>query len=203
MIQIIRKYLRPVRRFYMAIRTAYYLRLRHYFVSRVKLEIDGSVSVNQATFLHGSGCVKLGNGIVFGFVHGGYYSKHVSELIARKSTSKISLGDRTLCNNNLFISAWDSVTIGEDCLIGHNCEFSDANGHEIDPSRRREFPGLIQPIVIGNNVWFGHNCKILKGTRIGDNSIVAAGAVVSGEFSANVIIGGVPAKVLRALDTNE
>nr|WP_288788550.1 DapH/DapD/GlmU-related protein [uncultured Fibrobacter sp.] len=51
-------------------------------------------------------------------------------------------------------------------------------------------------VKIGNRVWIGNNATILKGTEIGENSVVAAGAVVSGKFPANVILGGVPAKII-------
>lgn len=198
----IRKSLSPLRRCYCRLKNQYFLTWRYFLLQGAVIELSGSVAINQPTFFHGNGRVVLGDGTVFGCVHGGYYRKHVSELIARLETSEIILGKGTLCNNNLFISAWESVKFGDDCLIGHNCEFSDANGHESDPKRRNEIPGLVKEIVIGNNVWFGNNCKILKGTKIGDNSIVAAGSVVSGEFGANVIIGGVPAKVIRSIDLN-
>ena len=57
---------------------------------------------------------------------------------------------------------------------------------------RRNSDGLVEPITIGKNVWFGNNVMILRGTQIGDHPIVAAGAVVKGKFGSNVIIGGVP-----------
>ena len=55
-------------------------------------------------------------------------------------------------------------------------------------------------VVIDENVWIGNNVMILKNSEIGKNSIVAAGAVVSGVFPPNVIIGGVPAKVIKEID---
>jgi acetyltransferase-like isoleucine patch superfamily enzyme len=54
-------------------------------------------------------------------------------------------------------------------------------------------------IVIGNNVWIGAKVTFLDGCKIGNNSVVAAGAVVSGVFPDNVVIGGVPAKILKEL----
>jgi len=49
------------------------------------------------------------------------------------------------------------------------------------------------------NVWFGHNWKVLRGTEIGNNCIVAAGAVVKGKFKDNLILGGVPAKIIKEI----
>ena len=67
----------------------------------------------------------------------------------------------------------------------------------MDPAKRCSVTQKSGKVVIADNVWIGERVTILKGTRIGENSVVAAGAVVSGEFPANVVIGGVPAKVIR------
>ncbi|MDG1302242.1 MAG: acyltransferase [Opitutae bacterium] len=176
----------------------YYLRFRAVLSPEVDLKITPRVTVLQPTYFAGRGVVRIEQGVIFGVPLGGYYRKHVTELLVRNG-GEISIGARTHFNNNLLISSWKSITIGDDCLIGHNCEFSDADGHEIDPLERRKYPGQVGEVVLGNNVWLGNNCKILKGTKIGDNSIVAAGAVVKGAFEANVIIGGVPAKVIKRI----
>ena len=56
------------------------------------------------------------------------------------------------------------------------------------------------PIHVGNQVWIGANAVVTKGVTIGDNSIVAAGAVVNRDVPANTIVGGVPAKVIRKIE---
>ena len=56
---------------------------------------------------------------------------------------------------------------------------------------------MTQPIIIGNHVWIGMNVTILKGVRIGDGAIVAAGAVVTKDVPENTLVGGVPARVLK------
>ncbi|UBB91028.1 hypothetical protein J4771_06535 [Candidatus Kaistella beijingensis] len=74
----------------------------------------------------------------------------------------------------------------------------DFEAHGIAPDRRNQI-GDIGKVIIGENVWIGNNVTILKNTEIGNNSIVAAGAVVGGVFPENVIIGGVPAKIIKNL----
>jgi acetyltransferase-like isoleucine patch superfamily enzyme len=74
----------------------------------------------------------------------------------------------------------------------------DHEAHGIQPEDRRKL-GAIGTIIIGKNCWIGNNTTILKNSKIGDNSIVAVGAVVSGVFPENVIIGGVPAKIIKNL----
>ena len=56
------------------------------------------------------------------------------------------------------------------------------------------------PIVIGNKVWIGDNATILPGVTIGENSIVAAGAVVTKDVPANVIVGGLPARIIKTIE---
>ena len=69
--------------------------------------------------------------------------------------------------------------------------------HDIDPEKRHILHPA--PIRIGSRVWIGANVVITKGVTIGDNSIIAAGAVVTHDIPANVMAAGVPAKVLREL----
>jgi acetyltransferase-like isoleucine patch superfamily enzyme len=90
------------------------------------------------------------------------------------------------------------IEIGDDTLIGQYVTIMDHEAHGIDPDKRRQIGGIGQ-VIIGKNVWLGNNVTILKNTEIGDNSIVATGAVVSGKFPTNVIIGGVPAKIIKAI----
>ena len=66
---------------------------------------------------------------------------------------------------------------------------------DFSPEKRKTtYPA---PIVLGNNVWIGSNATILQGVTIGDNAVVAAGAVVTKDVAANTVVGGVPAKIMR------
>ncbi len=109
----------------------------------------------------------------------------------------ISLGESVGVNNGLLIIAARSVEIGDGCLIGKDVQILDFDAHGIAPEERRSSIGKISPVVLGRHVWIGNDVILLKGTKIGDNSIVAAGAVVpGGDYPANVILGGNPARVL-------
>jgi len=67
--------------------------------------------------------------------------------------------------------------------------------HGIDPDKRNiTYPF---PIVIGKNVWMGANATVVSGVTVGDNAIIAAGAVVTKDVSANAVVAGVPAKVIK------
>lgn len=101
---------------------------------------------------------------------------------------------------NVFINAGvriqdtGGVWIGEGTLIGHNVVIATLN-HDLNPNRRQDL--LPAPINIGKNVWIGSNSTILQGVTIGENSVVAAGAVVNKDVPANTIVGGTPAKIIK------
>ena len=112
-------------------------------------------------------------------------------------------GKNIQVGKNVFINACchfqdhGGVTIGDDCQIGHNVVFATLN-HGLAPKDRKiTYPA---PIVLGKNVWIGSNATILQGVTIGDNAIVAAGAVVTKDVAANTVVGGVPAKFIRNIE---
>ena len=86
------------------------------------------------------------------------------------------------------------VTLGDGCQIGHNVVFATLN-HELAPERRHVT--LPAPIVLGRRVWVGSNATILSGVTIGDNAVVAAGAVVTKDVPPGAVVGGVPARIIK------
>lgn len=112
-------------------------------------------------------------------------------------------GKNTTFGKNVFINAGcrfqdqGGLTIGDGCQIGHNVVIATLN-HDFHPDRRESI--IPQPVVLERNVWVGSNSTILPGVTVGENAVIAAGAVVSKDVPANVIVGGVPAKVIRSLE---
>lgn len=113
-------------------------------------------------------------------------------------------GKNTIVSDNVFVNAGchfqdqGGIYIGEGSLIGHNVVLATLN-HDLQPARRQIC--IPSPISIGRNVWIGSNATILPGVTIGDNAVVAAGAVVAKDVEANVIVGGVPAKFIKRIET--
>jgi maltose O-acetyltransferase len=91
------------------------------------------------------------------------------------------------------------VRIGANCDISQDVLFV-TGSHEIGSADKRAGSGLNQAINVGDGSWIGARVTILGGTDLGAGTVVAAGAVVTGSFPPNVLIGGVPAKVIRAID---
>ena len=104
---------------------------------------------------------------------------------------------------NVFINACcqfqdqGGIWIGEGSLIGHNVVFATLN-HDMNPMKRQIC--IPKSIELGKNVWVGSNSTILPGVKIGDNAVVAAGAVVNKDVEANSIVGGVPAKFIKGVE---
>ncbi len=109
----------------------------------------------------------------------------------------IHVGEHVFINACCHFQDHGGVTLGDGCQIGHNVVFATLN-HGLEPADRgTTYPA---PIVLGRNVWVGSNATILQGVTIGDNAVVAAGAVVSRDVPANTIVGGVPARIIKRID---
>jgi acetyltransferase-like isoleucine patch superfamily enzyme len=108
----------------------------------------------------------------------------------------ISLGKRIFINSGCKFQDQGGVTIGDDCLIGHNTVLATLN-HDLSPSRRADMHPA--PIVIGRNVWIGSNVTVLPGVTIGNNAVLAAASVVTKDVPENSVVVGSPARVVRSL----
>lgn len=94
-----------------------------------------------------------------------------------------------------------AVTIGRYVMIGPNTLIATVN-HPISALGRRNHLGIAKPVTIGNDVWIGGNVTILPGVEIGNNVIIAAGAVVTKNIPDNCIVGGVPARVIKEIESD-
>lgn len=109
----------------------------------------------------------------------------------------IHIGKNVFINACCHFQDHGGVTLGDGCQIGHNVVFATLNHGMAPEDRGTTYPA---PIRLGKNVWVGSNATILQGVSIGDNSIVAAGAVVTRDVPENVIVAGVPAKIIKTID---
>ena len=108
----------------------------------------------------------------------------------------INIGKNVFINFDCTFLALGGITIEDDVLIGPKVSLVTEN-HPLNPEHRK---GLIcKPILIKRNAWIGANATILAGVTIGENSVVAAGAVVSKDVPDNTVVGGIPAKIIKQI----
>ena len=144
------------------------------------LSVGKGVRFYQRTIVSGEGAVRIGGRSTLGYPIGGGFHSSCCELQARYPGARITLGDYVAVNNGLLIISAERVDIGDGCLIGGGVQILDFDAHGIAPGERRASIGRVAPVTLGKNVWVGNGAIILKGTGIGDDSIVAAGSVVAG-----------------------
>jgi len=110
---------------------------------------------------------------------------------------KVTIGDACLMSPGSRISASDEVVLGDGVMLANGAYVTDCDWHTIYDRMVRDEP---MPVHIGDNVWLGDGSAVLKGVTIGENSVVAARAVVTRDVPANVVVAGSPAKVVKELD---
>ncbi|MCX6217070.1 sugar O-acetyltransferase [Spirosoma sp.] len=108
----------------------------------------------------------------------------------------IRLGNNIFINHACSFLDIGGITIEDDVQIGPRVNLTSEN-HPLDPTDRTTL--IPRPIVIRRNAWIGAGATILPGVTIGENSVVAAGAVVSRDVPPNTVVAGVPAKVVKSL----
>jgi|WetSurMetagenome_2_1015567.scaffolds.fasta_scaffold01840_8 acetyltransferase-like isoleucine patch superfamily enzyme len=146
--------------------------------------------------------ISIGNNLIINS------SKYSNLAGLYKNTTMVVCSDAELSIGNncgfsgISIYATKSIKIGDNVKIGVNCMIWDSDFHQINAYDRAN--NVVQNIIsreirIGNNVWIAGNVIILKGTQIGDNSVIAAGSVVSGRIPKNQVWGGNPARFIYSI----
>lgn len=91
------------------------------------------------------------------------------------------------------------IFVGNDCMFSQNIFVRTGDAHSILDLETRKRINPSKNVSIGNHCWIGMNSTIMKGTRIGDNSIVGAGAILSGDFiDGNCVIAGIPGRIIKS-----
>jgi acetyltransferase-like isoleucine patch superfamily enzyme len=140
-----------------------------------------------------------------GFVRVGHLSeihdRVVLSAIGEQSgrQAKISIGDYTSIWYGTVVSARHEITIGRQCAISWNCTIIDNDMHEVVYADSLAPTQKDSAVTIQDHVWIGASAIVLKGVTIGENSVVAAGAIVTSDVSPNTLVAGAPAKAIRSI----
>ena len=134
-------------------------------------------------------CLTMGNNATLNVKEFRAYS---GVYISVADDAILNLG-KGFINNNVKISCFEKITIGDDVKISEDVLIRDSDNHMIIR------PGYIKtaPINIGNHVWIGARAMILKGVTIGDGSVIAAGVIVTKNVPPNSLVGGAPARIIN------
>lgn len=114
---------------------------------------------------------------------------------------RLEIGNGNYFNRGVKIACLARITIGNDCLIADSVHFYD-HDHRCDDPRKpiREQGFVSSPIELGDGVWIGAKATVLKGVRIGNGAVVAAGSVVTRDVPAFAVAAGCPARVVKMRD---
>lgn len=172
-------------------------RLKYQLLSN-NSQISGVAQLLQPTLFQGKGKIQFGLDVQIGVPSSPFYYNGYTYIESRNPDSKIQIGNGVSFNNNTQIIAFSSIEIKDKVLIGCECLITDNDAHGISPESRHIEPES-QAVIIEENVWIGDRVTILKGVRIGKNSVIGAGSVVTDSIPDNVIAAGIPARTIKNL----
>ena len=173
------------------------------FLLHIQLRVHG---VSYGKKLRGNPCIirnrgkiELGNSVFLNSYPDGELFR--TGLSAFFHSSIIRIGDNCSLNGTMIYSR-KAVTIGDNCMFGPGVVILDNDSHNTstDPELRRRGKIGESPVIIGNNVWVGMRSIIMKGVHIGNNSIIAAGSIVTKSVPSDSLYGGNPAAFIKKLE---
>lgn len=171
-----------------------------------KLIVHSGTRMSVPLLCNGKGVVSVGHHCSIGYSLAPKVGDGRVLLQARDQQSEIDVGPETEFSNNVSVIALERVSIGAKCLIADSVLIVDSDFHDVTPSLRSDSAiravsdGRSSPTIVGDNVWLGSRSMVLRGARIGNGTVIGAGAVVVSSIPPNVVAGGVPARVIRRLD---
>ena len=116
--------------------------------------------------------------------------------IIAEGNSKLNIGSETGVRGVTFILKDASISIGKRCMFSYNILLRNHDSHKVINTVTGNVTNLAKDIILHDHIWLAQNCTILKGVEIGENSIVAFGAIVTKNCPPNSVIAGCPAKVV-------
>ncbi|HEX3359580.1 MAG TPA: acyltransferase [Solirubrobacterales bacterium] len=116
----------------------------------------------------------------------------------------VEIGSKTVMGQECTITAYQHIRIGEQCVIADKAMFIDFDHGVVEVERPIRKQGIYKrDVEVGSNVWIGYGACVLRGVRVGDNSVIGTNSVVTKDVPANAVVGGIPARVLRMREAPE
>ena len=115
---------------------------------------------------------------------------------------EVAIGPKTVLGQECTISAYRRISIGEQCVIADRAMFIDFDHGIVEVERPIRLQGIyMREVEVGSNVWVGYGACVLRGARVGDNSVLGTSSVITKHVPANAVVAGAPARLLRMRET--
>lgn len=175
-----------IHKFYMGILSVLkVISIKIRMLDKVEIKWINSIRGSLKVEVIGEGKINIGK---FLMSRGPLYLKTVNN-------GTLTIGDNVFFNHNCSITCAEKIVIGNHCMFANNLVIIDHDHKVKEAGVTSEL--ISQPIVIEDRVWCGANVTITKGVHIGFGAVIAAGAVVTKDVPANVVVAGVPAKIMN------
>ena len=165
----------------------------YHFKKNIRLGNNVNIGDYVKLYSLGKKNMMLGNNVNIGS-----FSQLVTSVSLDNIGEGIEIGNNVGMGEFAYIGGAGGVKIGDNTIIGQYLSLHPENHNYSDPNLLIREQGVTRKgIVVGKNCWLGSKVTILDGVTIGDGCVIAAGSVVTKSFPDNVIIGGVPAKIIK------
>lgn len=171
------------------------------FVLRYRrVEYGPALTIHGRLRVFGHGTIRIGRNVT---INSGLSANpiggDIQAVFSLKNTARLTIGDGVGISNTAIV-CHDQVTIGDRTIIGGGTKIYDTNFHSLDYRERGDYQNetvATRPVTIGEDVFIGGHCIILKGVAIGARSVIGAGSVVTRDVPADEVWGGNPARRIR------
>jgi len=188
---------------YRKIKTSCFAYINKYILLKNKV-LHKNFNINGIINIRNSGVIRIGKNFRAnsGKNHNPIGGDTILRLITSNKNAKLIIGDNVGISNSTIFCA-NSIYIGNNMFVGGSCKIWDTDFHSIDPINRI-FKGDVgaktSPIYIDDCAFIGGGSIILKGVKIGKNSVIAAASVVTKSIPDNEIWGGNPARLIKVIE---
>ena len=192
-----------IKRVVMMIRGLIILRSKVFLGSGVKISNKKNIQFGNSCTIekhvdfdtYSSSKIILGNSVKIGAYSTISITSHMS-----KYGKGLVLGNNSSIGEYSYLGSSGGIEIGDDVIMGQYISFHSENHNFSDKNKLIREQGVSSNgIIIGNDVWVGAKVTFLDGAEINNHSVVASGSVVKGSFPPNVVIGGIPAKIIKEI----
>lgn len=169
---------------------ARFLIVRLFYWNKLKMQGNGLLGSGCGFFIPGDGRMEIKGRII------------LQDQVMLLAKGKMTIGKNLQVNSYSRIVAHKEISIGDNVSIGRFVTILDHDHHyDINEEGNLKLDGYdTAPITIGNNIWLGDKCTVLKGVTIGDNVVAAAHTLIHKDVPPNSLIFGVPYKIIKNLN---